>query len=104
MMKIHKTVTDAMQRYYSNRRGYNIYNIIWDKDVDLDFLSKACRKQKTFVRLEACAGTFWLYWRTGKTVIYITEHEEDNYLEGKVCGKRVLKQGEWVDAGTKILA
>lgn len=83
-MKIrYKKLTDAMKRYYRNRRSGNE----WDKQADLDYIGKCAPKSLEF--LEASAGTFLATWTGGEMTI----HNEDDYWLWKTYARK--SNGQW---------
>ncbi len=73
-MKLSTDLVAAMARYYSHRHRVMVKNIMWDKQRDLENISKIAAKHNFGVC--ASAGTFWLQ-RNGKTF----EYNESNYTE-----------------------
>lgn len=64
-MKLPKEILHEIAIYYAARELKKCYgNPKWNKDKCLNNLDKACRKHG--VSFEACAGTFWFYFKGKK--------------------------------------
>lgn len=71
-MKLPKDLIIEMAKYYSHRRSNELLKSKWNKEKDLDNITKAAsRHQFTTV---AISGSFW-FFRNGKTY----EFNEFNY-------------------------
>jgi hypothetical protein len=86
-----KKLKDAWRRYFINCKMQDRKK--WNKLSDLRHIEKCL--PKSVLHVHACAGTFWLTWRSGVQ----TEHNEKNYWKGKIVS--VLDK-EWVLGNKKI--
>jgi len=77
-MKIPKALIAAIQTYYYNRSRQ--YNIKWDKQADLNAISKIVLRHG--LAFEASAGTFWIKYRTRSRnwrTLYVNEDMFPNF-------------------------
>lgn len=75
-MKIPKYLLYAIQNYYDNRAKHLLKRSAWDKETDLELISRAAHRAK--LGFEASAGTFW--FSTKKKTTIIRENNYQNYL------------------------
>jgi len=86
-LKISKRLREAFRQYYQNRAQQGV--IKWNKPRDIKNIEYALPKNCT--GFEACAGTFWLHWKSPRVE---TVHSKKNYWCGKVIARR--KKGKWI--------
>jgi hypothetical protein len=87
VMKISVKLRAAFRRYYTNRKAQHERK--WNKQADIKNIASAMGRNWT--RWEACAGTFWIWWKRPRIQ---TIHTEFNYWTGKIVARKKGKR--WV--------
>ena len=101
-MKPNKRVIEAIKDYFYNRSRTVVWdyssetksglkaernpNFHWDKEGDLNKLFAATKRQG-FVNTQACAGTFWLTYKTPTGKFHTLKTDEDLFPKFELVKK-----------------